>query len=99
MRMLTSSISVGPLPSRARSAARLPSAAEQVVQAREAAEVLHEDVAEVDQRPVGRRVGLAQPLEHRARWVGAAFGEELRADHLKQIAEMELETKRFPSAS
>ena len=48
----------------------------------------HQELAltEIDQRTLGRRVGPPQPLEHNARRVGAAFGEELTADHLEQIA-------------
>ena len=43
-------------------------------------------LAEIDQRAVGRRVGLAQPMEDHARRVGAGIREELPGDDLEEIA-------------
>ena len=43
-------------------------------------------VAEIDQRAVGRRVGLPQPLEDDARRVGARRREQLPEHDLEQIA-------------
>ncbi len=43
-------------------------------------------VAEIDQRAIRRRVGVAQPLEDDARQIGAAIGEKLARNHLEQIA-------------
>ena len=45
--------------------------------------------AEINQRAVGCRIGLFQPLKHGARRVGARAGEELAGDDLEQIAALE----------
>src|SRR5207244_13148997 len=43
-------------------------------------------LAKVDQRAVGRRVGLAQPVEDDAWRVGAGIGEQLADDDLEEVA-------------